>query len=143
MTVRPLAIENKQQLAEFLAGKDDDEIVTAIDEMGFSQVLEKVFDEMVREYVCAEGPRDLSVVQWEIEGSDGKYAIWQNMASREGLTATPGDAEEPDVTLRMELPAFLGLMAGTLRGIEVLSAGTLKLRGDLQLAMEIEAWFRA
>lgn len=137
----PLEIQNRHQLAGFLAGRTDDEIAAIVAELGFGRVLETIFHRMVDEYLPAEGPRDRSVIQWDVEGPDGMYLTWQNFASREGLTVAPGDAEEPDVTLRIEMLPFLGLMAGTLRGIEVLSAGTLRLKGSLQLAMEMEAWF--
>jgi SCP-2 sterol transfer family len=137
----PLDIRTREELAEFLTGRTDEEIAEIAVNLGLSRVLETVFAGMREEYDPADGPRQRAVVQWEIQAPDRQVYNWQNVASREGFFATADCPEQPDVTLRVELVTFLQLMAGMSRGIEALSSGRLKLKGDLNTAMEIEAWF--
>jgi putative sterol carrier protein len=41
----------------------------------------------------------------------------------------------------MDQVAFLHLMAGTTRGVDAVALGTLKLEGDVNLALAMAAWF--
>jgi hypothetical protein len=141
MTIDPITIRNRHELAEFLQDRDEEELTTTLTDLGTRDVLKAVFEGMARGYVPAQGPRERAVVQWEIRDPEHGYQTWQTAASREGFVVLPAAGEIPDVTLRVELVPFLRIMAGTTRGIEALSAGTLRLKGNLELAMEMEAWF--
>jgi SCP-2 sterol transfer family protein len=141
MTIDPLTIRNRHELADFLRDRDQEELTTTLTQLGTRKVLQAVFDGMARGYLPEQGPRERAVVQWEIRDPEHGYQTWQTIASREGLVVLPEAGEVPDVTLRVELVPFLQIMAGTMRGIEALSAGTLRLKGNLQLAMEMEGWF--
>ena len=137
----PLAIQNRQELAEFIRGRDDDELGDYLTELSVPAVLRSVFEGMAHGYLPKEGPREPVVVQWDIQDLDRKYHTWQNVASREGFTFQEGAVKEAAVTLRTELVPFVRLMAGELRGIQALSSGAVKLKGDVQMALEMEGWF--
>ena len=137
----PLSLRTRDELAAFLVDKTDDDLDAMANNLGIDKVLKTVFDGMALEYVPSEGPRERVIVEWSIFGPDRRMHIWQNDISRDGFSATPSATDQPDVALRVDLAPFLRLMGGTVRGIEALSAGTLKLKGNIELAMEMEAWF--
>lgn len=141
MTTNPLTIRYPTDLADVLAGRDEDDLGAYLTELGAAEVLRAVFTGMVNVYRPEAGPRERSVVQWEIQDPQHGWHTWQTAASREGLTARSGAAEEPDLTLRVELVPFLRIAARELRGLEVLCSGIVKLKGSLRLAVEMEAWF--
>jgi hypothetical protein len=141
--IDPLGLRTRDELAAFLADKSDDDLDDMATNLGIDKVLQAVFDGMALEYVPSEGPRERVIVEWSIIGPDHRIHTWHNDISRDGFAASPSasNGEPPDVGLRVDLAPFLRLMGGTLRGIEALSAGTLKLKGNIELAMEMEAWF--
>ena len=141
MTTNPFAIRRPTDLSEILAGKDEDEIARYVTDVGVEEFLRAVFDGMADAYQRYAGPREPSVVQWEIQDPRRGLHTWQMAASREGLTVRSGAAGDPDLTLRLDLVPFLRIAARELRGLEVLCSGIVKLKGSLRLAVEMEAWF--
>jgi SCP-2 sterol transfer family len=141
MTVDPFGIKDHRELAAFLKDKDDDELVETLIDLGVPRVLRAIFEGMARNYMPMEGPREPAVVEWQIRDTARTDHDWQIVASRKGFTILAEPTADPDVVLRIDLVPFVRLMARDLRGIEALSSGALKLKGDLQLAIEMEAWF--
>lgn len=141
MTADPFTMRDHHDLAAFIKDKDDDELAATLTDLGIHQVLRAIFDGMAGNYLRAEGPREPVVVEWQIRDPARTDHAWQLTASREALTILPEPQAEPDVVLRMDLVPFVRLMARDMRGIEALSSGALKLKGNLQLAIEMEAWF--
>jgi hypothetical protein len=141
MTVDPTQIKDRDELAAFLAGRDDREIDQVALDVGVVGILARVFEQMARDFDPGNGPRDDVVVQWDVSGPDGRVHTWQMVARPDGCSVVEGALGKPRVTLRVGLVTFLKLVTGLVSGMRALSTGKLKLRGDLMLATSIDKWF--
>jgi hypothetical protein len=139
----PLAISDRQQLAAFLDGKSDARILEEAHAVGPDKVLARVFQVMEAEYDTSMAPGEDVTVLWEIAEPGGNTHQWHIIARPDGCSCAPGAGPRPDVTLRLGVITFLGIMSGRVGGMKALSTGKLKLKGDLFLAMSIEKWFAA
>jgi hypothetical protein len=141
MTVDPTQINDREELAEFLTGRDDGEINQIALDVGVAGILSRVFEQMAQDFDPGNGPRDDVVVRWDIRGPDGLVHTWRMVARPDGCSVEEGQPHEPRVTLKVSLVVFLKLVTGLISGMRALSTGKLKLKGDLMLATSIDKWF--
>lgn len=142
MTVNPLEITSREELAAFIRERRDEELDKVAVSVGVGEILARVFDQMSRDFDPEAGPREQVVVQWDIDGPDGRTHVWQLVARPEECSAVEGAPHAPQVTFRLRLVTFLKLVTGLVPGLKALATGKLKLKGDLVLATSVEGWFR-
>lgn len=58
-------------------------------------------------------------------------------------TATEGEADNPDVTLKMEDQDLVDLLSGELDGMTAFMTGKLQIDGDIMLAQKLPSMFDA
>jgi hypothetical protein len=137
----PLDITIKSELAEFLGGKDNDELNALALELGSEAILQRVFASMKRDFDPENGPDEEVVVHWDILSPDGQHHHRELIASPVRCDYSSELEHEPDVTVRVGITTFIRIVAGLVRGKDELRKGRVKLKGDLLLATSIEYWF--
>jgi len=87
------------------------------------------------------------------EKAKGVDAVFQFSATGEGAgdwavairngtcTVTPGVADKPTVTFRIDGKDLLGMLTGKLNGMSLFMQGRLKIQGDLGLASRFAGFF--
>ncbi|KAH9261403.1 hypothetical protein BASA81_000035 [Batrachochytrium salamandrivorans] len=70
------------------------------------------------------------IFQWVIDGKE--YLI-----DLKGLSAGPGKAAKPDVTLTIGEKDFLDLMSGKAQGQAMFMSGKIKFKGSMALVMKL------
>jgi putative sterol carrier protein len=87
------------------------------------------------------------------ERAKGVDAVFQFSATGEGAgdwavairdgtcTVTPGIADKPTVTFRVDGKDLLGMLTGKLNGMSLFMQGRLRVQGDLGLASRFASFF--
>lgn len=78
-----------------------------------------------------------AVLLFDLSGDDG--GSWHIRLANGNSTAGPGGVETPQLTVLMAAEDFKALVAGTLDPMSALLGGKMKLRGDVALAMRLQA----
>jgi putative sterol carrier protein len=81
------------------------------------------------------GPQISKTVQLEI--SEPTYLVLKDGA----CTVTPGQADAADLTLTASDADMVALLTGKLDGMGAAMSGKLKLKGDMQFAMQLQKLF--
>jgi len=78
-----------------------------------------------------------AVYQFDITGDDGgKFFV----AFKDGVgVITGGDADTSNITITMSTDTFAKVMAGQLNPNMAFMTGKLKIKGDMQLALKLQA----
>jgi putative sterol carrier protein len=131
-----------RQLAQILDGKTDDQIETAIAELGVDVVLDKVFAYVVGRFVPAKtnGVRP-AIVQWRLETPHGIRTY--QVTIRDGVCSVSRSQGQDGVTVTFagRLALFLRLISGLGNGLEAASRGQLEIAGDQTVAILHQSWF--
>jgi putative sterol carrier protein len=133
-------VASAADLAALIEGHSDDEINTAIKNLGYDAVLGQIFSEMQARFLPDKAAGRSAVIQYEVKTADGAEAYQVVVADGKCTTGKGGD-KEPTVTLALALPDFLRLISGKLNGVQAFMSGKLKIRGDMMLAQTMQAWF--
>ena len=134
------AISDRGALANTIAGRSDDEINDSV--VGrCTEVVRQVSQGMKNYFVPSKGPKQDTVVQYEVRTPDGVMTFQMRVADGQ-CDIQDGAALQPRVTLNISLPDFLRLVAGKLKGLQAFMTGRLRVSGDIWLAQKIEGWFR-
>ncbi|MBM4363190.1 MAG: SCP2 sterol-binding domain-containing protein [Deltaproteobacteria bacterium] len=133
-------ISNAKQLSSLLEGRSDQEILTAVQELGLDSALEKTFEGMVKAFLPAAAGGQSAVIQWDISTPAGIQSYQLKVADG-ACTAAKGTADKARVTLGLDIPTFLRLITGKANGQQAFFSGKLKLSGDMMFAMTQEKWF--
>ena len=133
-------IASREELAQMIEGKSDEEISAGVAERGTDKLLGQIFEFMATQFQPDRAAGQSAVIGWDITAPDGTHSYQLKVA--DGTCATQqGTPEEARVTLGMALPDFLRFVTGQLDGMQAFMTGKLKLSGDMMFAQSMQAWF--
>lgn len=133
-------IRSWEDVAALLDGHTDDEVTSAVTELGTDETIAQIADVMVEWLRNARSGIPDAIVQCDITAPEGIHTFHLTIA--DGTFATdPGPGHAPTVSLELALADFLRLVTGRLNGLEAFLSGTLKLSGDLILGQQMQSWF--
>jgi putative sterol carrier protein len=133
-------IGSREELAEMIEGKSDDEINAGVAERGTEKVLGQIFEYMAGRFQPDRAGNQSAVIGWDITSPEGTHSYQLKVADG-SCTVAQGNAEPARVTLGMALPDFLRFLTGKLDGMQAFMTGKLKLSGDMMFAQSMQAWF--
>lgn len=128
------------QLAEAVKDLSDEDVNSAINEMGLDMVLKEIFTGMQERFLPEKTQGVASVVQYDIQSDDG-VKTWHARYSPEGATTGEGPADSPRLTLQIGLVDFVRLIFGQAQGPQLFMSGKLRMQGDMMFAMQMEGFF--
>jgi predicted lipid carrier protein YhbT len=129
------------QIAGLIGAVDDTTLEDQIVELGVDTVLGGVFEEMARRFLPHQAVDRVAVIQYDLRLRDGSARCWQVSIAQGGCSAASGTGAAPQVTVQIALPKFMRLLTGTLDPMMAFMSGELKVRGDVMLAQQMQAWF--
>jgi putative sterol carrier protein len=133
-------IGSREELAELIEGKSDEEITAGVTERGTDKVLGQIFGYMARQFQPDRAAGQSAIIGWDITAEDGTHS-WQLKVEDGTCTAQEAGSDAARVTLGMTLPDFLRFVTGKLDGMQAFMTGKLKLSGDMMFAQSMQAWF--
>jgi len=102
--------------------------------------IEKLMDLMPKAFVPEKAQGVDAVIQYHLTGEQGGDWV---ITIREGACKVEkGTTENPKLTLTAEAKDYLDVVTGKLNAMAAFSAGKLKLKGDLGLAMKLMNYFK-
>jgi len=135
--------EAKMTVAEsqgWIKGKSDEEILA--DAKGQEDVLlDGMFDGMKGAFDPTAASGQTAVIQYDITTSEGVKS-YQIKVDQGVCTIIKQGAEKARVTLAINLPNFLRLMATELDGMQAYMTGKLKIAGDIMFSQNLSRWFK-
>jgi putative sterol carrier protein len=135
-----LTISTPRELARLVEGRSDDELDAGVSITGVDAALAQVFVGMVDHYLPHKGPRKRTIVEFSVRTKEGDKVL-QFVADGGNSSYHVGTKEKPHVTLMMRMPTFLRIVSGKLDGIIALAQGSIKLRGNILTARNVQGWF--
>lgn len=81
-----------------------------------------------------------AVIQYNLTGDQG--GDWVITIRDGACTVEPGTAEAPKLTLTADAADYIAVVTGKLNAMSAFSAGKVKLKGDLGLAMKLMNFFK-
>jgi putative sterol carrier protein len=136
--------ETKMTVEEFrgwIKGKSDEEILA--DAKGQEDsLLDGMFDGMKEAFDPAAASGQTAVIQYDIDMPAGKKS-YQIKVDQGICTIVKNGTEKARVTLAINLPNFLRLMAIELDGMQAYMTGKLKIAGDIMFSQNLSRWFKA
>lgn len=136
-----LTISTPRELARLVEGRSDDELDAAVSITGIDVVLERICLGMVDHYLERKGPRRRTVVEFSVRTKEGDRVLQFVAGGGAACSYRRGSPERPHVTLMLRMPTFLRIASGKLDGIRALAQGSIKLRGSLLTARNVQGWF--
>jgi putative sterol carrier protein len=130
----------REQLAELVEGRSDEEINEFVSATGVDTVLDQIFDGMKEAFLPDKAAGQTALVQWDIAAPDGTRS-YQFKVDNGACSIVKGAAESPRVTLGLSLADFVRFVSGKLEGMQAFMAGKLKLTGDMFFAQTMQTWF--
>ena len=133
----------KMTLEEFQAmvkGRSDEEILAGVKGEEDS-LLEGLFDGMKEAFDPAAASGQTAVIQYDIETPPGKRSF-QIKVENGICTIVKEGTEKARVTLAMNLPNFVRMMATELDGMQAYMTGKLKIAGDIMFSQNLSRWFK-
>jgi alkyl sulfatase BDS1-like metallo-beta-lactamase superfamily hydrolase len=129
-----------EQFIEMVKTASDEQIVEAIHAAGTEQALEGIFAGMKESFRPERAGDQDAGITWAVV-DDGTEHTWTLAIHGGTCEARKGAAENPTVTLTMDLVTFVKMIAGQANGTQLFMSGKLKLSGDMMYAMKIESLF--
>jgi putative sterol carrier protein len=134
---------SKMTVEEFQAmvkGRSDEEILAGVKGEEDS-LLAGLFDGMKEAFDPAAASGQTAVIQYDIETPLGKRSF-QIKVDNGVCTIMKEGAEKARVTLAMNLPNFVRMMATELDGMQAYMTGKLKIAGDIMFSQNLSRWFK-
>jgi putative sterol carrier protein len=128
------------QLAEMVKGLSDDELDTAVRNLGVDEVLTNIFDGMQQRFIPEKAAGVDCRIQYDIP-TDGETKQWMVKFADGRCETSPGPAPDPRLTLQLSLVDFVRLVLGQAEGSQLFMGGKLKLQGDMMFAMQMQTFF--
>ena len=145
--------ENK--LDEHFAGVDAEEIARMLGDASDAELTELIADEPIRAAALSAGfgrfadfavPEQLEamkgVVRFVVRRDRGVEETYDAHFGNNTVEVQPAGANEPDVTISTDALTFLRLLSGTASAALLVLAGTIKVSGDEELALQTGGVFR-
>lgn len=130
----------RDQLAELVEGRTDEEINGYVASTGVDTVLDEIFEGMKQAFLPEKAAGQSALVQWDIAAADGTRTYQVNIENGQCSVAKGADGS-PRVTLGLTLADFIRFVSGKLDGMQAFMSGKLKLTGDMFFAQTMQAWF--
>ncbi|MGH9042424.1 MAG: SCP2 sterol-binding domain-containing protein [Acidimicrobiia bacterium] len=135
-------IGSREDLANMIQGKSDDEINAGVADLGTEKVLGQIFEFMAGQFQPDKAAGQSAVIGWDITSPEGTHN-YQLKVVDGSCSAGPAGGDAARVSLGMALPDFLRFVTGQLDGMQAFMTGKLKLSGDMMFAQSMQAWFRS
>lgn len=134
-----LATITPEQFAALVSETPKDELLATVRALGTEPVLDRVFAGMAERFVPERASGVNAVVQFLVnDGEEHPYVL----RIADGTAAVErGKAADETVTLAMDLPTFLELVAGKAQGPMLFMAGRLRVSGDVMFASRLMSFF--
>jgi putative sterol carrier protein len=130
----------REQLAELVDGRTDEEINEFVSTTGVDTVLDQIFEGMQEAFLPEKAAGQSALVQWDIAAPDGTRS-YQFKVDNGECSVAKGAGDAPRVTLGLALADFVRFVSGKLDGMQAFMSGKLKLTGDMFFAQTMQAWF--
>ncbi len=128
------------QLGEVIKGLSDDELKEQIRNLGTDEVLKNIFTGMQDAFRPEKAQGVDATIQYDIETDDGTKT-WVARIADGSCTTSEGPADDPRLTLTIDLVDFVRLIFQQADGTQLFMSGKLKLQGDMMFAMQMQGFF--
>jgi putative sterol carrier protein len=107
--------------------------------MSVADDVKEIFDEMPGAFLADRAAGMNKTIQIDLNGDGGgQWAI--NIADG-SLSVDEGQADAPNLTLRMDAADYVELVHGRANAMALFMAGKVKVEGDVSLAMKFQEIF--
>ena len=130
----------QQALAAQLEGRSDEEILKGVEAEGVGTVLDQAFRGMAEAFMPEKAAGQSAVVQYDVNAAGTVHSFQLKIAGGKCEVAR-GVTGPARVTLALQLPDFLRIVAGKLAPVQAFMTGKLKIQGDVMLATAMQTWF--
>ena len=124
---------------EMVVGRSDEELLAGI-KGNEEAILDGMFDNMKDAFDPSKAAGQSAIIQYDIDTPVG-IMNYQMKVDGGVCAVEKGAAINPRVTLAINAPNFLRLMAGELDGMKAFMSGQLKITGDIMFSQNIATWF--
>jgi putative sterol carrier protein len=129
-----------EEFKQLVTAKTDEEILTTV-KGNEETLLDGVFDGMKAAFDPSAAAGQSAEIQYVIDSPTGEMNYQLNV--KNGVCElAKGKAENPRVTLALNLPDFLRMMTGELNGMLAFTSGKLKITGDVMFSQSLATWFK-
>jgi len=125
---------------EMVKGKSDEELLAGF-KGSEEQVLDGTFDSMKDAFDPSKAAGITAIIQYDIDTPNG-LMCYRLKIDNGTCSIEKGAANDPRVTLALNLPNFVRLMTGELDGMQAFMSGKLKVSGDIMFSQNIASWFK-
>jgi len=137
MTEAKMTLEEFQEMVK---GRSDEEVLAGVKGEEDS-LLEGLFDGMKDAFDPESASGQSAVIQYDIDTPVGKKSF-QIKVDNGTCTIMKEGAEKARVTLAVNLPDFIRMMALELDGMQAYMTGKLKIAGDIMFSQNLSRWFK-
>jgi hypothetical protein len=152
MITEPFHAATDQQIDDLLSGDRPrvkaavdqlprDELLRALSMPAGEQALAHAFELMPSYYAAGKFDRPV-LVRYRVERSHAGAVERDVTFGPESCVVRPVEStSRPDLTVTMDALSFVEAATGITRGMELLMRGDLKVQGNVQIALKMEAFF--
>jgi hypothetical protein len=118
-----------------------DELIRALSTPEGEQALANAFELMPSYYVAGRFAQPV-LVRYRVDRSDADAVERDVTFGPENCVVRPVESTSaPDLTVTMDALSFVEAATGITRGMELLMRGDLRVQGNVQIALKMEAFF--
>jgi hypothetical protein len=152
MTTEPFHRASDKQIDDLLSGErirvkaavdqlPRDELVRALSTPAGEQALAQAFELMPSYYAAGKFDQPV-LVRYRVDRRHASAVERDVTFGPENCVAGPVESTNaPDLTVTMDALSFVEAATGITRGMELLMRGDLKVQGNVQIALKMEAFF--
>ena len=107
--------------------------------MSIADDVKEIFDQMPAAFLPEKAVNVNAVIQMALDGEGG--GLWAIKIADDKAVITPGQAESPKLTLKMQASDYVALSRGQVNPMNLFMAGKIKIEGDITLAMKFQEMF--
>jgi putative sterol carrier protein len=100
-----------------------------------------IFENMCTQFQADKAQNDNATIQFDITGENG--GKWWVQVANGSCNVEAGDAPTAaDMTLSASTEDYLDMINGVLKPMDAFMKGKVRVKGNMTLAMKLQAWFR-
>ena len=107
--------------------------------MSVADDVKEIFDEMPGAFLPEKAAGMKKTIQIDLNGEGGGQ--WAIKIAGDSLAVDKGQADAPNLTLRMTAGDFVDLVHGRANPMSLFMAGKVKVEGEISLAMKFQELF--